>query len=64
MIGGWPGTLREARVRITGQLAGELRQKGMTALTFEELDRLAKLTYTKAKGDWLAQRVRAPEDGS
>lgn len=63
MTGGWPGTLREARARITGQLSGELAREGMTALTFEELDRLAKMTYTKAKGEWLAHRERlSPED--
>ena len=53
--GGWPGTVREARTRAANEAARVLGQSSMPALTGEELDRLARITYEEARRSWLAK---------
>ena len=50
--GGWPGTVREARTRAANEAARVLTQGSMAALTGEELDRLARITYEEARKSW------------
>jgi hypothetical protein len=50
--GGWPGTLAEARARVSAHFTEELRRRSMVALTYSELDWVAKATYATAKRDW------------
>ena len=44
VVGGWPGTLAEARARVQGHLGGELARRRMPQLS---------LAYQRAKRDWL-----------
>ena len=53
VVGGWPGTLAEARARIQGHLGGELARRRMPALSIEELTVATSATYQQAKKDWL-----------
>lgn len=53
VVGGWPGTLAEARARIQGHLGGELARRRMPALSVEELTAATSATYQQAKKDWL-----------
>ena len=53
VVGGWPGTLAEARARIQGHLGGELARRRMPALSNEELTLATSATYQQAKKDWL-----------
>ncbi|MDP9036256.1 MAG: hypothetical protein M3O50_15755, partial [Myxococcota bacterium] len=60
IAGGWPGTIAEARARTQGYFTRELRSRSMDALTTEELDRLARAAYARARTDWLS-RVESHE---
>ena len=51
VVGGWPGTLAEARARIQGHLGGELVRRRMPALSVEELALATSATYQQAKKD-------------
>ena len=57
--GGWPGTLVEARARISSRLHDELFKRGMKALEPEELERAVNATYARAKQEWLETERRA-----
>jgi hypothetical protein len=57
--GGWPGTMPEARSRVGAQAARILTARSMTALTHEELGRLARLTYDEARRSWGTSQRRA-----
>ena len=64
VIGGWPGTLSEARARARAHSSAELRRLGLAQLTFEELERLAHTTYASARDYWLSRAEREePTDG-
>lgn len=49
--GGWPGTVREARALVAAYFRTELSGP---ALTFEELERAAKISYARARRHWYA----------
>jgi hypothetical protein len=53
VVGGWPGTLPEARARIQGRLGEELARRRMPALSVGELAAVTSATYQQAKKDWL-----------
>jgi hypothetical protein len=53
-VGGWPGTMPEARARVIAYFTEELRRRNMVALTYEELNWVAKAAYAAAKRDWRA----------
>src|SRR5450432_1139950 len=53
VVGGWPGTLAEARARVQGHLGGELARRRMASLSIEELAQATSATYQQAKKDWL-----------
>ena len=50
--GGWPGTLPEARMRASAEAGRALARESMTALTHDELGRLARITYDEARKTW------------
>lgn len=50
--GGWPGTLAEARARVSAHFTEDLRRRSIAALTYSELDWVAKAAYATAKRDW------------
>ena len=56
--GGWPGTVAEARARVTAHLGPELHRRKMLALTHEELERAARTAYARARRDWLSRNER------
>lgn len=57
IAGGWPGTLSEARTRVTlAWLRGH--KKHGPAISHEELGWLARTAYGQAKRDWLAAASR------
>jgi len=49
--GGWPGTVREARALVAAYFKAELHGP---ALTYDELECAAKISYARAKHQWLA----------
>jgi len=53
VVGGWPGTLAEARARVQGHLGGELARRRMPSLSIEELTAATSAAYQRAKRDWL-----------
>jgi hypothetical protein len=53
VVGGWPGTLAEARARVQGHLGGELARRRMPSLSVEELTAATSAAYQRAKRDWL-----------
>src|SRR3954463_14367856 len=53
VVGGWPGTLAEARARVQGHLGSELARRRMPQLSIEELAQATSATYQQAKKDWL-----------
>lgn len=53
VVGGWPGTLAEARARVQGHLGSELARRRMAQLSVEELTQATSATYQQAKKDWL-----------
>jgi hypothetical protein len=53
VVGGWPGTLAEARARVQGHLGSELARRRMASLSIEELAQATSATYQQAKKDWL-----------
>lgn len=59
--GGWPGTMREARARVTEVVVPELRSRGSIELTPEEHEQAARATYAAARRDWLANGHRDDE---
>jgi hypothetical protein len=62
VCGGWPGTLPEARVRAQERLDRELRARGMSQLSQDELNQVTPLVYEHAKNEWLrvVKEVRTP----
>ncbi|MFO0644409.1 MAG: hypothetical protein U0183_34635 [Polyangiaceae bacterium] len=52
-LGGWPGTLGEARARIAPFFRAELTRLGMTALSVDESRSAATTAYRKARRVWL-----------
>jgi hypothetical protein len=53
VAGGWPGTLPEARGRISQQVNAELARHGFVALTETELAEATNSAYARAKQEWL-----------
>jgi hypothetical protein len=53
VVGGWPGTLAEARARVQGHLGNELARRRMPSLSVAELSEATSATYQRAKRDWL-----------
>ena len=54
--GGWPGTMPEARMRAGAHVARMLVDKSMTALTYDELGRVARIAYDAARRSWRGTR--------
>jgi len=54
-VGGWPGTLREARARVLRPLADELARRQMTPLTADEHEGVTRLAYSSARDAWNRQ---------
>lgn len=50
--GGWPGTVREARVHAATEGERVLRAQSLSKLTRDELDQLAASTYEEARRAW------------
>jgi hypothetical protein len=59
IAGGWPGTLVEARARISSHLHDELSVRRMKALEPEELEQAVNATYARAKQEWLEAERRS-----
>ena len=58
IAGGWPGTLSEARARVHTYWGAELRPLGMSELTSEEREKVARLAYAHARRAWLSCAAR------
>ncbi len=53
--GGWPGTLREARVRVEHHLLTEVTRRKMPAVTEAEREVAARRAYASARARWCRQ---------
>ena len=53
--GGWPGTLREARVRVERFLLSEMSRRKMAAVTEAEREVAARAAYASARHEWCRQ---------
>lgn len=51
--GGWPGTIREARARTHAHFS-DGAVTALSNLTAEEFERVVRLVYEHARGQWLA----------
>lgn len=58
VAGGWPGTMREAR----GCVRMELAREGLLPASYEEIERVARRAYTRARDVWLASATRDEEE--
>lgn len=61
VVGGWPGTMSEARGRVRLSIDALLTRQRMAPLTHDELQAAARKTYDSAKAIWLENRVRSEE---
>ena len=52
MDGGWPGTLSEARARVTASVGRALARRKMDTATYEELGLAVRAAYDEAKRAW------------
>ena len=50
--GGWPGTLREARVRVERHFRAEAAHRRIAAVTDAEREVLARQVYASARAEW------------
>jgi hypothetical protein len=50
--GGWPGTLREARLRVERLLLGKLSPRSLAAVTGDEREEAARAAYASARVEW------------
>jgi hypothetical protein len=50
--GGWPGTLREARIRVEHHLQDELARRTIAEVTGAERELLVRRAYASARAEW------------
>jgi hypothetical protein len=50
--GGWPGTLREARLRVERLLLGKLSPRHLASVTGDEREAAARAAYASARVEW------------
>jgi hypothetical protein len=53
--GGWPGTLREARVRVERHFLAEATRRKISAVTQAEREVAARRAYASARARWCRQ---------
>ncbi len=58
VVGGWPGTLREARARTYAFFATAASARRYGVLTPDELELAAHAVYDRARHQWLEQARR------
>lgn len=58
--GGWPGTLPEARARVTAEASRVLLERSLPGFTHDELARAARLTYDEARRSWRSHSEGGP----
>jgi hypothetical protein len=64
-VGGWPGTMSEARERTRRALASDPLVRQLGKLGYPEIERAARATYARARQVWLATAEREDDaDGS
>jgi hypothetical protein len=65
LVGGWPGTVPEALALVRVHLARTIGSARLAALGAQDVDRLARLAYARARQQWLANAERElPESGA
>jgi len=57
IVGGWPGTLSEARHRVSVHCTGS-DPKVANAYSAEERESLARSVYARARSEWLSLAAR------
>jgi hypothetical protein len=57
-IGGWPGTMSEARARTRDHLATEPVRRQLGRVGDQEIEQAARVTYARAREVWLAGAER------
>jgi hypothetical protein len=60
--GGWPGTLREARIRMQRYLGEELTRDRIADVTDSERELLARRAYASARTEWFL-KVEPDDEG-
>jgi hypothetical protein len=58
VVGGWPGTLREARARTYAHFSSASAARCYGVLTTNELELAARAAYGRARHQWLEQARR------
>lgn len=61
-VGGWPGTMSEARARTRSALASEPLVRKLGKLGDPDIERTARATYAHARQVWL-QTAEGEDDG-
>jgi hypothetical protein len=60
--GGWPGTLREARIRVEHHLQDERARRTIAEITGAEREILVRRAYASARAEWsLKAEPEAPD---
>jgi hypothetical protein len=52
--GGWPGTITQARSRVRAAVTAELARARFQPAAADEVDRIARAAYARAREVWLA----------
>ena len=60
-IGGWPGTMSEARARARVHLGSETVRQQLGRVVDQEIEQAARATYARAREVWLAGAEREDE---
>jgi hypothetical protein len=64
-VGGWPGTMSEARERTRRALASDSVVRQLGKLGYPEIERTARAMYARARQVWLETAERGDDaDGS
>jgi hypothetical protein len=58
VVGGWPGTKREARAVVVSVLGPTLAERRMAAPTLDELTSVMHAAYGEARRTWLSSHDR------
>ncbi len=61
-VGGWPGTIPEALALVRAHLARSIGSERLAGLGAQEVDRLARFAYARARQKWLAAAEREPPE--
>jgi hypothetical protein len=64
LVGGWPGTVREARTHARVHVVAELARRSLRPASHDEIELAARAAYARARDAWLGCAEREIADGA